>query len=85
MLRAIIDDLRPQKGDSLVVTASTGVAACSIGGMTLHSFAGFGLGKGPMTLLPHRINKDNKERWRRTEVLIIDESVYPAIRLALLL
>ena len=28
--------------------ASTGIAACNIGGSTIHSFAGIGLGKQPI-------------------------------------
>lgn len=79
---AIINALRPPKGDSLAVTASTGVAACNINGMTLHAFAGFGLGKEPMAVLPHRICESNKRRWRRTQVLIIDESMCSSIRLS---
>ena len=74
LLRAIIDELRPSMGQRLVVTASTGIAACNIGGCTLHSFAGFGLGKLPKELLPFRINERNKKRWRETQALIIDES-----------
>jgi ATP-dependent DNA helicase PIF1 len=30
--------------DNVFVTASTGLAACAIGGITLHSFAGVGIG-----------------------------------------
>lgn len=32
--------------ENVAVTASTGLAACNIGGITIHSFAGIGLGKG---------------------------------------
>jgi len=59
------------------VTASTGLAACNVGGITLHSFAAFGLGKEAVPELAKRIKKNKKgfERWRRTRVLIIDESI----------
>jgi sigma54-dependent transcription regulator len=44
LLRAIIQNLRARHGlDKVAVTASTGLAAYNIGGVTLHSFAGLGL------------------------------------------
>jgi ATP-dependent DNA helicase PIF1 len=57
------------------VTASTGLAACNIGGVTLHSFAGIGLGKEPAEDLVKKIrrNQKAKQRWLRTKVLIMDE------------
>ena len=39
------------------MTASTGLAACNIGGITLHSFAGFGLGQGKV----ENLIKDQKK------------------------
>ncbi|KAG6824685.1 hypothetical protein H0H93_001659, partial [Arthromyces matolae] len=46
LLRAIIDELRNIWGPKAVaVTATTGVAGVNVGGTTLHSFAGIGLGK----------------------------------------
>ena len=59
---------------ALAVTASTGIAACNIGGCTLHSFAGFGLGREHVEVLVKRISDDNKQRWKDTRILIIDES-----------
>lgn len=57
------------------MTASTGLAACNIGGVTLHSFAGIGLGKEPAEDLVKKIrrNAKAKQRWLRTKVLIMDE------------
>lgn len=61
--------------ERLAVTASTGLAACHIGGITLHSFAGIGLGKDPVPQLLKRIRRNAKvkTRWLKTKVLIIDE------------
>ncbi|KAI9592754.1 hypothetical protein BDF19DRAFT_339739, partial [Syncephalis fuscata] len=52
-----------------------GVAAVHIGGQTLHSFAGVGLADGSTeALLEHTLtNKKAVRRWKKTEVLIIDE------------
>ncbi|KAI8054633.1 hypothetical protein BDF22DRAFT_612299, partial [Syncephalis plumigaleata] len=52
-----------------------GVAAVHIGGQTLHSFAGVGLGGGSTERLLEETlsNKKAVQRWKRTQVLIIDE------------
>lgn len=50
LLREIIKGLREKyrtRSDAVAVTASTGIAACNVGGTTLHSFAGIGLGIEP--------------------------------------
>jgi len=79
LLREIIDALKKfyvRNPEVLAVTASTGLAACNVGGVTLHSFAGIGLGRESAADLAKKIRKNRKgfERWRRTKVLIIDES-----------
>lgn len=78
LLREIISGLREKykrESDRVAVTASTGLAACNIGGVTLHSFAGIGLGKEPVEELVKKIkrNQKAKHRWMRTKVLVIDE------------
>lgn len=75
VLRLIVSELRSQYGpDKVFVTASTGIAACNIGGTTLHSFAGIGIGDDNVNKCVRRIlqNKKAKERWQTCEVLIID-------------
>ena len=75
MLRLIVSGLREKYGANHVfVTASTGIAACNIGGTTLHSFASLGLGDDSITKCVHRVlqNKKAKKRWQDCEVLIID-------------
>ena len=54
LLRSIIKSLRDKYPKGVAVTASTGLAACNIGGITLHSFAGFGLGQGKVENLIKR-------------------------------
>lgn len=78
LMRAIIAKLRNiyhKEPDRIAVTASTGLAACNIEGITLHSFAGIGLGKeaAPELIKKIRRNQKLKQRWQRTKVLIIDE------------
>jgi ATP-dependent DNA helicase PIF1 len=78
LLRELIATLKKKykrDHDSVAVTASTGLAACNIGGVTLHSFAGIGLGKEPVPDLIRKIKRNNKAktRWMKTKILIIDE------------
>lgn len=78
LMRAIIQDFKRKYArdqERVAVTASTGLAACNIGGMTLHSFSGIGLGKEDVGTLVKKIrrNPKAKNRWLRTKVLIMDE------------
>lgn len=78
LMRSIIAQLKKKytkDPERLAVTASTGLAACNIGGMTLHSFSGIGLGKEDVATLVKKIrrNPKAKNRWLRTKVLVIDE------------
>lgn len=78
LLREIIKSLRIQhktQPDRVAVTASTGLAACNVSGVTLHSFAGIGLGKEEVPELVRKIKRNQKAkgRWLRTKILIIDE------------
>ncbi|KAL5512888.1 PIF1 [Sanghuangporus vaninii] len=78
LLREIIKTLRKKYvtvPDAVAITASTGIAACNIGGVTIHSFAGIGLGIESAEELVKKIRKNKKAmaRWLRTKVLIVDE------------
>ncbi|KAF7356304.1 ATP-dependent DNA helicase PIF1 [Mycena venus] len=78
LLREIIKSLKKKHSkaaDAVAITASTGIAACNIGGVTIHSFAGIGLGIESAEELAQKIRKNKKSstRWLRTKVLIIDE------------
>lgn len=78
LLRETITVLRQKfqkEPDRVAITASTGLAACNIGGVTLHSFSGIGLGKEDVPELVKKIkrNQKAKHRWMRTKVLIVDE------------
>jgi len=64
-------------GRQIAVTALTGCAAILLGphAKTLHSWAGIGLGKGPVDTLVKDIqyNKYKKKNWIHTDCLVIDE------------
>lgn len=64
-------------GRVFYVTATTGAAAYNIGGMTIHSFAGIGLGDKEISYhlktIKDRKNAEKVERWNAVETLIIDE------------
>ncbi|KAG6445132.1 hypothetical protein O3G_MSEX003736 [Manduca sexta] len=72
LLKRIVSALAP---DVTVATASTGVAACHIGGTTLHAFAGIGDGSGSIENLCERAMKIPliTQKWRKCKHLIIDE------------
>ncbi|XP_013401768.1 ATP-dependent DNA helicase PIF1 [Lingula anatina] len=71
LLRRIIGALPPHH---TYATASTGLAACHIGGTTLHSFAGIGSGKAPIEQCVELANRPViAKQWRQCNHLIIDE------------
>lgn len=57
------------------LTSTTGISALNIGGSTLHSFLGIGLGIEDVVDLYNKImkNRDKRELWLNIKILIIDE------------
>ena len=74
-INRIVSESR-QRGKTVYVTATTGIAATNIGGCTLHSWAGVGIdmSRNPRSLAT-RILRDSekKKRWTSVNLLIIDE------------
>jgi ATP-dependent DNA helicase PIF1 len=77
VLRFIIQRLKEKlpSEDLVAITAPTGIAASHIGGQTIHSFGGIGLGKGSISDLIKKVQKNSGAvaRWRKIKVLILDE------------
>jgi ATP-dependent DNA helicase PIF1 len=57
------------------VTGTTGIAACNVGGVTVHSFAGCGLGDEPVGEMVAKMERSSfaKKRWKQCRTLVIDE------------
>jgi ATP-dependent DNA helicase PIF1 len=75
-IHRLLDALH-ERGTAVGLAAMTGCAALLLGrgARTLHSWAGIGLGTGSVDELARRIrkNRDALARWRKTQVLILDE------------
>lgn len=74
----LLNRIKEQFSDrKLHVTASTGIAAVHIGGVTLHSWAGLGVGNIPFEELLRRIFSRRgvkiRKKLRTAEILAIDE------------
>lgn len=81
LLKMIIKELNQKFSENpleLAVTASTGMAACQVGGTTLHRFAGIGLGQEEPEELALQIKRryTAHQRWLRVKALVIDEGQY---------
>ena len=77
LLQHIIEALSTKRRPhSVFVTATTGLAACSVGGVTVHQFAGLRVGSGNCQeeMVQEAVsNTAVIRRWRQASVLIIDE------------
>jgi ATP-dependent DNA helicase PIF1 len=65
------------EGKGLHVTASTGIAAVHIGGVTLHSWAGLGVGTAPVSEIVKFISSAKgtllRRKLKKAKILAIDE------------
>ena len=64
------------KNKKFAITALTGCAAVLIGGRTLHSTLGLGIGDKPIDVLVHKMKRCNKAQYARIQaldILVIDE------------
>lgn len=69
-----IHDCLLKAGKKVKITATTGIASIAIGGTTIHSFSGIGIGTEPRDQLRKIANtKKMREIWEPIDTLIIDE------------
>ena len=64
-----------KKENKIYICSTTGISSYNIGGMTIHSFMGFGTGELDIDVLIRKINRKKKYRDRiiSTDTLVIDE------------
>lgn len=74
---SVIQNFRAMFGakKTIAVTSTTGISAILIGGTTLHSYLGIGIGEGTADELANDVYKKSKSRqkWVNLDVLIVDE------------
>lgn len=72
MLNQFVKQAR-QRGASVAVTASTGIAATHLNGQTIHSWSGVGVAQVMTDTLLKQIKTRRGKRIRATDILVIDE------------
>ena len=76
LLRAIVQRLRDAgRRNCTFVTGTTGIAACNVGGTTIHSFSGVGFGSEGLAEMVAAVERSShaKKRWRTCRTLVLDE------------
>lgn len=77
LLRRVVETLATRyRKDEVAVTATTGLAAFNVEGMTVHRWGGLGLARGTPDQIAKNITNNRKDallRWKRCKVLVIDE------------
>ncbi|OLP99167.1 ATP-dependent DNA helicase PIF1 [Symbiodinium microadriaticum] len=75
LLRFLVQEFSHRHPGQVAVTASTGIAAAHLGGQTIHSFAGVGVGTAPLAKTLQQVQRSSAavQRWKSTKVLVIDE------------
>ena len=73
LIKYIYQHFRDHK--KIACTSTTGTSAILIGGMTLHSYLGIGLGTAKVESLVKKIRSRPviRQRWQELDMLIIDE------------
>ena len=64
---------RLSRGKKIIFTATTGLASSHIGGQTIHSWSGIGLGDKLSSDYIYTMSETRKKSIRKTDVLVIDE------------